>query len=465
MITNTFKILNVQSNVQSSFENLPDDVKTNVGSFLNARDIGRLRRTSKINWYFFEKQHLYPIHKETIQKFLNLLIHNHIHHENNWRKLNEKTKLSEENLSREEEYQEIFWMKPIKYRYGKGYKCFFNDEQKVINLKFTRYQLQHEFIMYVDNHIFEKSLSINFTHITLMHLASIANNVDVVRILISYDANVNAKTKPLGATPLHLASDQGNLEVVKVLLYHNADVNAKTDEGWTPLQLALANASDPISIATFLISKGAHVDTGSIQNPNDSRNENSLQSPLHIAVLKAVDWVREGGIKGSEVIELIKAMIPKVSNLNQRDSNGKTPLFYAYFNIGMHIDYNIDNIPMTLFNKDTLYAISSLLIDNGAYIDEDDIKVTDQNVNLVSYPISVVLKSNRQNRIPRAYIDNIDIIAYLYEIYGVTDSMRVDGFEKDEILEINSLYKKYGCSLLHDGKRGLKTIHFWKTIH
>ena len=45
---------------------------------------------------------------------------------------------------------------------------------------------------------------------------------------------------PPGATPLHIAAAKGLTDIVELLLSHGADVNAKAN-GWTPLKAAIEN--------------------------------------------------------------------------------------------------------------------------------------------------------------------------------------------------------------------------------
>jgi ankyrin repeat protein len=62
----------------------------------------------------------------------------------------------------------------------------------------------------------------------------------IVDILLSNGADVDTKSRGGGATPLHIASLAGNITVVKMLLAHKADVNATDSEGKTALQRIVA---------------------------------------------------------------------------------------------------------------------------------------------------------------------------------------------------------------------------------
>jgi hypothetical protein len=62
----------------------------------------------------------------------------------------------------------------------------------------------------------------------------------IVELLLSNGADVDTKSRGGGATPLHIASLAGNITVVKMLLARKADVNATDSEGKTALQRLVA---------------------------------------------------------------------------------------------------------------------------------------------------------------------------------------------------------------------------------
>ena len=73
--------------------------------------------------------------------------------------------------------------------------------------------------------------------ITPLEIAAIAGHKEIVELLISEGADVNAKDKK-GRTPLHWAATHGRKEIVELLIAKGADVNAKTEGGITPLDWA-----------------------------------------------------------------------------------------------------------------------------------------------------------------------------------------------------------------------------------
>ena len=76
---------------------------------------------------------------------------------------------------------------------------------------------------------------------------------DVVRVLISFGANVNQRDVA-GETPLVVCTRRGHIEVARLLLAAAADVNLKNNHGHTPLFLAVKMAR--MELADVLRSHG-----------------------------------------------------------------------------------------------------------------------------------------------------------------------------------------------------------------
>ena len=62
------------------------------------------------------------------------------------------------------------------------------------------------------------------------------DSVEIVRLLITYGANLNKQC--FGITPLSLAVKVGNSEIVKLLIENGATINAFDDSGNTALETA-----------------------------------------------------------------------------------------------------------------------------------------------------------------------------------------------------------------------------------
>jgi ankyrin repeat protein len=82
-------------------------------------------------------------------------------------------------------------------------------------------------------------------------LASMAGMVEVCKRLIALDADVN-KT---GWTPLHYAASGGHIEVIKLLLSHSAYIDAESPNLTTPLMMAAMYGSP--QAVEVLLAEGA----------------------------------------------------------------------------------------------------------------------------------------------------------------------------------------------------------------
>ncbi len=71
---------------------------------------------------------------------------------------------------------------------------------------------------------------------TALHFAARAGRVEIMKQLISSNANVNAQNHR-GVTPLHLAIVGLHLEAMRLLIEHGADVKLPNDKGVAPTQV------------------------------------------------------------------------------------------------------------------------------------------------------------------------------------------------------------------------------------
>lgn len=89
---------------------------------------------------------------------------------------------------------------------------------------------------------------------TALHCAAISGSGQIVDLLLSSGADVNARDGT-GSSPLHRAASAGHIKIAESLIAHGAAVNAEDDYGYTPLQLAILKEKS--SMGHYLISMGA----------------------------------------------------------------------------------------------------------------------------------------------------------------------------------------------------------------
>jgi len=90
---------------------------------------------------------------------------------------------------------------------------------------------------------------------TPMMLAALQGKREVVQLLLSKRANVNATTA-WGASALTRAAQDGDTELVELLLSSGANVDQMEHDGYTPLIRAAMNGHE--RIVEMLLQKGAH---------------------------------------------------------------------------------------------------------------------------------------------------------------------------------------------------------------
>jgi len=172
---------------------------------------------------------------------------------------------------------------------------------------------------------------------TALIQASIVSDKDIVSLLLDKGSEVNAKTNA-GITALHQAVTNGNRDIVSLLLNKGADANIKTSKGFALLHEAAALGNK--ELIALLISKGAVVDQLS------GGGEPPLVTAIGNDKVEAVEALLAGGakvdlkiLKDNETalmlaayrgnISIIEILIKKGANLNAKDDNGLTPLFFA----------------------------------------------------------------------------------------------------------------------------------------
>ncbi|XP_076285606.1 uncharacterized protein LOC143211647 [Lasioglossum baleicum] len=179
---------------------------------------------------------------------------------------------------------------------------------------------------------------------SLLHYAVLRKQLQMVQLLINYGANVNVKDTR-EKTPIVDAIQNKDKKIIKLLLSNGADI--KED----PKVLCAAVENGNLKIVEDILTDGA--DVNMLLIPNSSIGRRFLL--LHKAVMQ-------------KQVKMAKLLLKYGANVNAKDSEGATPIFYA-------------------INKRDTEMIELLLI-NGA-----DIKVH-SNTHRVKSPTTKLLKQH-----------------------------------------------------------------------
>ena len=108
---------------------------------------------------------------------------------------------------------------------------------------------------YVNLHLFERQD-------TPLMIAVQMGNIDCVKVLLSYKANVEGRGDTVYrnycGTPLFVAVEHGHVGVMSCLVEHGANVDAVNEENYTPLMIAVKRKQ--ANAVTFLVEHGANLD-------------------------------------------------------------------------------------------------------------------------------------------------------------------------------------------------------------
>ena len=145
---------------------------------------------------------------------------------------------------------------------------------------------------------------------TPLYFAAKAGHVDLVRLLLEHNADINQARIDCGATPVYLAAQEGHADVVQVLLEHNADPNrAETSNGTTPVFVAAQNGH--AGVVKVLL--------GHTANPADPTQAvtHAGENPVYIAA-------------GKGHVECVEALMTHNADPNLAETgHGVTPVIMA----------------------------------------------------------------------------------------------------------------------------------------
>lgn len=160
-----------------------------------------------------------------------------------------------------------------------------------------------------------------------LHLAALANWLDIIKILITNGAKVKDTTPSF--TPLHSASSNGHLAVIKYLIEKGAHPKDVNEDGWTSLHAAAQNGH--LHVVKYFIDELKEIDVDII--------DNARATPLHTAAFHGK-------------LNVVKFLLRRGANIKAVNILGATPLFTAAIN-------NNRNVYDFLLNKDATLVNTS----------------------------------------------------------------------------------------------------------
>ncbi|CAG9760197.1 unnamed protein product [Ceutorhynchus assimilis] len=160
----------------------------------------------------------------------------------------------------------------------------------------------------------------------------------IAKLLLSEGAKVNSGNSEIcpADTLLHLAVIIGDIEIVEMILNEGAKINAKNQCGETPLYFAIAYRK--MEITELLLTRGA--DAAIKKKGYLKVVEDILQYDIEINMLH--NSTKEGSTPlhnaaKNEQKEIAKLLISYGAKINTQDETGKTPIFYATKNADLNM--------------------------------------------------------------------------------------------------------------------------------
>ena len=195
---------------------------------------------------------------------------------------------------------------------------------------------------------------------TALHKAAYYNHPEVVRVLLSHGADINAKRTD-GEMPIHVAAMIGSVAVIEVLVnYDKRQLNVAGREGRPPLFNATMN--ERLDVINALCALGA--DIGLV-------NSHSGYTALHLAAIKNKDKAADALIKNGADVNLLDGY--KITALQRCALQRLPSLAVAKILIAHQADANLgDSSPLFLLaskaiqrSPDTV-EFAKLLVEAGA---------------------------------------------------------------------------------------------------
>ncbi|XP_044575287.1 putative ankyrin repeat protein RF_0381 [Cotesia glomerata] len=229
---------------------------------------------------------------------------------------------------------------------------------------------------------------------TPLHVACSLGRADIVMLLLTRGADINAKISsgspvrlPPGDTPLHVAIEFNQEKIVELLCRCRADVNSASVYRGTPLPFAVAVGN--FKIVQLLIKYGANIDFVSTIQGNAARSsifgaEGVVSlTALHVAV----------NLQNKEMVEIL--LINGAATDMSVGTFG-TPLYSAVQGVESKIVHHLLNAEAgTKILRQEKLAIQKLIRENHPVNKSASIMFCDKNnSNLLTLPITDITQIN-----------------------------------------------------------------------
>jgi ankyrin repeat protein len=150
---------------------------------------------------------------------------------------------------------------------------------------------------------------------TTLHLASYANQAQVVHWCVTTDADVDAKST-LGRTPLHFACDGNATRCIRLLLDARADPNAVSLSLMTPLHISCRNGN--CHAVLVLLESDRTLDV----NATDSKHRRADMLTKDANITRAIEKYRSK-LDGKRKQDLIEHKLQRLFKMFDVDGTGR----------------------------------------------------------------------------------------------------------------------------------------------
>lgn len=172
---------------------------------------------------------------------------------------------------------------------------------------------------------------------TPLIIASGIGDKEAVGLLLMAGADVNILDNRMGASALHKVAQSGIIDIAKMLLEHGAFINLQSPQnGHTPLIDAVWHERE--KLIKFLLEQGANADIAGTDNFKAIDWANRGNHPEKItAILKEYEIKKSKKLTSLKLLEAVREddlvkvryLISKGEDVNERSSDGLTPLLLA----------------------------------------------------------------------------------------------------------------------------------------